>query len=64
MRKRARRARRTKGYLLVDMVDPSTKRIIYRGYASGAFHSDPIREDKLMSKALDKMFKNFPPKEK
>jgi hypothetical protein len=49
------------GDLLVDMVDPATKRIIFRGYAEGAFHSNPVKEDQLMSKALEKMFKNFPP---
>jgi hypothetical protein len=49
------------GDLLVDMVDPATKRIIFRGYAEGAFHSNPVKEDRLMSKALEKMFKKFPP---
>jgi len=53
-----------KGDLLVDIVDPANKRMLLRGYAAGAFHSDPVKEDKLMSKAIDKMFKNFPPKEK
>jgi hypothetical protein len=52
------------GDLLVDMVDPKTKRIVFRGYATGAFHSNPVKEDQLMTKALDKMFKNFPPKQK
>jgi uncharacterized protein DUF4136 len=53
-----------KGDLLVDVADPATKRIVFRGYTAGAFHTDPIKEDALMSKALDKMFKNFPPKQK
>ncbi|HEV2198408.1 MAG TPA: DUF4136 domain-containing protein [Bryobacteraceae bacterium] len=53
-----------KGDLLVDIVDPANKRMLFRGYASGAFHEDPVNEDKLMSKAIDKMFKKFPPKEK
>ncbi len=52
------------GDLLVDMMNPATKTVVFRGYASGAFHNDPIKEDKLMSKAIDKMFKHFPPKEK
>lgn len=52
-----------RGDLLVDMLDPATKSIVFRGYARGAFHSNPIKDDKLMSKALGKMFKNFPPKE-
>lgn len=53
-----------KGDLLVDIANPATKKMLYRGYATGAFHSNPIKEDKLLSKAIDKMFKNFPPKEK
>ncbi len=53
-----------KGDLLVDMADPANKHMLFRGYASGAFHSDPVKEDKLMSKAIEKMFKNFPPKKK
>lgn len=53
-----------KGDLLVDMANPATKKIVFRDYSSGAFHADPVKEDKLLSKALDKMFKNFPPKEK
>lgn len=50
------------GDLLVDMVDPAAKHMLFRGYSSGAFHSDPVKEDKLLGKAIDKMFKNFPPK--
>ncbi len=53
-----------KGDLLVDILDPATKRIIFRAYSTGAFHEDPIKEDALVSKTLDKMFKDFPPKKK
>jgi hypothetical protein len=53
-----------KGDLLVDFVDPVNKKIILRGYSTGAFHLDPIKEDQQLSKALNKMLKNFPPKEK
>ncbi len=52
------------GDLLVDMMEPSAKVVVFRGYATGAFHSDPVKEDKLMSKAIDKMFQHFPPKYK
>jgi uncharacterized protein DUF4136 len=51
-----------RGDLLVDIANPATKRIIFRGYSSGAFHSDPLKEDKLLGDTLAKMFKNFPPK--
>lgn len=50
-----------RGDLLVDMSDARTKKIVFRGYSAGAFHADPVKEDKLLSKALDKMLKNFPP---
>jgi hypothetical protein len=52
------------GDLLVDLVDPATRKIVFRAYATGAYHSNPVKEDKLMSKALNKIFKNFPPKGK
>lgn len=53
-----------RGNLLVDMVNPVTKKIVLRGYSDGAFHSDPVKEDRLLGKTLDKMFKKFPPKQK
>ena len=53
-----------RGDLLVDIVDSANKRVLFRGYSTGAFHTDPVKEDKLMTKTIDKMFKNYPPKEK
>jgi hypothetical protein len=53
-----------KGDLLVDLVDTANKRILFRGYSTSAFHSDPVKEDKSMGSAVEKMFKNFPPKQK
>ena len=52
------------GDLLIDIVDPTKKKIVFRAYASGAFQSNPIKEDKTMGNAVDKIFKQFPPKEK
>jgi hypothetical protein len=52
------------GDLLVDMMQPATKRAVFRGYATGAFHTNPIKEDKMLTKAVDKMFQHFPPKQK
>jgi hypothetical protein len=52
------------GDLLVDISDPMNKRMLFRAYSSGAFHSDPIKEDKLLSKTVEKMLKGFPPKTK
>lgn len=51
-----------RGDLLVDMTDTRIKKIIFRGYATEAFRTDPIKEDRVLSKALEKMLKNFPPK--
>jgi uncharacterized protein DUF4136 len=53
-----------RGDLLVDMADPTSKKIVFRAIATGAFHSDPAKEDKEMNKAIEKMFKNMPPKDK
>ena len=39
------------------------KRMLFRGYSTGAFRSDPVKEDKLLSKAIEKMFEKFPPKQ-
>ena len=52
------------GDLLIDMVDPAKKKIVFRAYSSGTFQTNPIKEDQQMGKAVDKIFKQFPPKEK
>ena len=52
------------GDLLVDISDPMNKRMLFRAYSTGAFHSDPVKEDKLLSKTIAKMFRKFPPKSK
>jgi Domain of unknown function (DUF4136) len=52
------------GDLLIDLVDPAKKKIVFRAYASGTFQSNPIKEDQQMDKAVDKIFKQFPPKKK
>jgi len=49
-----------KGDLLVDIANPATNSMIFRGYATGAFHSNPVREDRQMDKAIDKMFRSSP----
>jgi Domain of unknown function (DUF4136) len=52
------------GDLLIDIIDPARKKIVFRAYSSGTFQSNPIKEDQQMDKAVDKIFKQFPPKEK
>ena len=52
------------GDLLIDIVDPAMKKIVFRAYSSGTFQTNPIKEDQQMGKAVDKIFKQFPPKKK
>lgn len=47
----------------MDMANPKTKKIVFRGYSREGCRSYAAKEDKLLSKILDKMFKNFPPKD-
>ncbi len=50
------------GTLAVDMYDASNKRLIWRGSASDTLSKDPEHNEKNLDKAVDKMFKKFPPK--
>jgi hypothetical protein len=60
----ARADRITVGSLVVDMIDAHANRIVWRGTASQDL--DPgvsaEKKDRGISKALEKMFKNYPPK--
>jgi Domain of unknown function (DUF4136) len=50
------------GTLVVDMYDPSSKHLIWRGTSSETLSGNPEHNEKNLDKAVDKMFKNFPPK--
>jgi hypothetical protein len=52
-----------KGTLVVDLVEPKTKEMIWRGVAESALPETPRSEqlDKVISKAVEKMMKNYPP---
>src|SRR5208337_2974528 len=50
------------GTLVVDMYDASNKHLIWRGAASETLSKDPEHNEKNLDKAVDKMFKKFPPK--
>jgi hypothetical protein len=54
------------GTLVVDMMDGATKSIVWRGMASGDLDAaaKPEKRDKNISKAMQKLFKNYPPKSK
>ena len=49
------------GTLVVDIFDASTKEAIWRGTASKTLSSNPQKNTAAVNKAIDKMFKNFPP---
>jgi len=60
----ARADRITVGSLVVDMVDATAKRIVWRGTASQDLdpRANAEKKDKNITKAVEKMFKNYPPK--
>lgn len=47
----------TEGTLTVDIIDPVTKKLVWRGYASGAVQLKDI--DKRINKAVEKLVKQF-----
>lgn len=50
------------GTLVLDMYDAQTKRLIWRGVATKTLSKKPEKNEKALEKAVEKMFKNFPPK--
>ncbi|MBV8053322.1 MAG: DUF4136 domain-containing protein [Acidobacteriaceae bacterium] len=52
------------GTLVLDMFDAQSKHLIWRGSASDTLTSKPEKNENKLDKAVDKMFKDFPPKEK
>jgi uncharacterized protein with gpF-like domain len=49
------------GTLVVDLYDAKTKQLIWRGSASDALSNNSNKNIKNLDKAVEKMFKNFPP---
>lgn len=49
------------GTLLVDLLEASTRRLIWRGIATHSVTNNPGRNRKPVPKALRKMFRKFPP---
>jgi len=60
----ARADRVTVGSLVVDVTDASVNRIVWRGTASQDLDpgANAEKKDKNITKAVEKMFKNYPPK--
>jgi hypothetical protein len=52
------------GTLVVDMFDPKTKNLVFRGIAEDELSDKPEKNQKKLEKASTKMFKDFPPKKK
>ena len=61
---RSRRAdihRSLVGTLVVDILDAKDNRLIWRGEASEVVSPQPKKNEKIIHKAVEKMFKKFPP---
>jgi len=54
----------TVGTLVVDIFDVKTKNLIFRGTASDELNKDPKKNEKKIDKAAQKLFKDFPQKDK
>jgi hypothetical protein len=52
------------GTLVVDIFDRPSKKLVFRGTASDELSDKPDKNQKKVSKATQKMFKDFPPKPK
>ncbi len=49
------------GTLVLDIFDAKTKKLIFRGTASDEISDKPDKNIKKIDKAVEKMFKDFPP---
>jgi uncharacterized protein DUF4136 len=49
------------GHLSVDIGDAKSKKLLWLGSASDTLSDNPEKNTKTVDKALDKMFKKFPP---
>jgi len=52
------------GTLVTDIFDVKSKNLIFRGTASDEISGDPQKNEKKITKATEKLFKDFPPKPK
>jgi hypothetical protein len=50
------------GTLMVDLYDTNTHELVFRGTARGEVSNKPDKNVSKVDKAIDKMFKDFPPK--
>jgi hypothetical protein len=54
----------TRGTLVIDIWDARTKQLVWRGTASDSVSDDPKKNDQKVQKALQKLFKSYPPDKK
>jgi hypothetical protein len=54
----------TRGTLVIDIWDARTKQLVWRGTASDSVSDDPTKNDQKVQKALQKLFKSYPPDKK
>ena len=47
---------------MVDLFDAKSKQAIFRGTATDTLSDKPQKNDEKLDKAVEKMFKEFPPK--
>jgi hypothetical protein len=52
------------GTLVLDRFDSPTKKLIWRGIASDTLSDKPEKNEEKLDKAVEDMFKHFPPKPK
>jgi hypothetical protein len=52
----------TVGTLVVDMFDTKNKQVIWRGTATDTLSDKPDKNAEKINKAVEKLFKDFPPK--
>lgn len=52
------------GTLVLDMYDPGTKHLIWRGISSNTLSNKTEKNEHKLDDSVKKMFNNFPPKEK
>ena len=51
------------GTLMLDMVDTPSKQLVWRGIATDSIPSKAEKQEKRIYKAVDKLFRHFPPEE-
>jgi hypothetical protein len=50
------------GTLVLDLFDTRTKQVVWRGMSTDTLSDKPEKNAEKINKAVEKMFKNFPPK--